>query len=231
MAGTMRVRRSRGAFSGFLLVLLGVWGGLIPLVGPYVHYAYTPDSTWTLTTGRVWLELLPAGATVIGGLLVMISKVRPLAMLGATIAILSGAWFAIGRTLMPLWTSTGQGAPVGGQLARALEQIGFFAGLGAVIICVAAVALGGLSVVSVRDSIAATSMAAPAGAYTSSGASARSSRLPRVWPRGAGSSSGATTGSQPAAGSEADTEDKPATEGTRTGIFSRKVGAGSSSSS
>ena len=42
MAGTLRVRRSRGALSGLLLVLLGIWGALIPFVGPYFHYAYTP---------------------------------------------------------------------------------------------------------------------------------------------------------------------------------------------
>jgi hypothetical protein len=169
MAGMLRVRRSRGAFSGFLLVLLGVWGGLVPLVGPYVHYAYTPDSSWTLTSGRVWLEIVPAGATVLGGLLVMITKLRPVAIAGAILAIVSGAWFAIGRTLMPLWTTTSQGAPVGGHIARAMEQIGFFAGLGIVIICVAAVALGGLSVISHRDKrhaerVVSDSSAVPSGA-------------------------------------------------------------------
>jgi hypothetical protein len=160
MAGMLRVSRSRGAFSGIVLILLGVWGGLIPLVGPYVNYAYTPDQAWTLTSGRIWLEILPAAATVLGGLLLLASRLRPVALLGGTLAILSGAWFAIGRVLAPLWRSTGQGTPVGGQLARALEQIGFFAGLGLVIICVASVALGRLSVVSVRDTRAASDAAA-----------------------------------------------------------------------
>ena len=31
--GRMRMPRSRGAASGFLLVLLGIWGALIPFVG------------------------------------------------------------------------------------------------------------------------------------------------------------------------------------------------------
>ena len=43
MTGMLRVPRSRGAMSGALLVLLGLWGGLVPLIGPYVHFAYTPD--------------------------------------------------------------------------------------------------------------------------------------------------------------------------------------------
>jgi hypothetical protein len=58
----LQMRRSRGAFSGFLLMLLGLWGALIPFVGPYFHYAYTPDKAWTYNTGRLWLELLPGAA-------------------------------------------------------------------------------------------------------------------------------------------------------------------------
>jgi len=43
------------------------------------------------------------------------------------------------------------GTPVGGTLTRVVEQIGFFAGLGVVIVFLAALALGRLSVVGVRD--------------------------------------------------------------------------------
>ena len=44
MAGMLQMRRKRGAFSGFPLILLGLWGALIPFVGPYFRYAYTPDT-------------------------------------------------------------------------------------------------------------------------------------------------------------------------------------------
>jgi hypothetical protein len=153
MAGMLKVSRSRGALSGVLLVLLGIWGGLIPLVGPYVNYAYTPDHAWRMTSGRLWLEILPAGGVLLGGLVLLISRLRPIALLGASLAAASGAWFAVGSALAPLWTNNlpAQGVPVGGHLARAMEQIGFFTGLGAVIICIASVALGRLSLVSVRD--------------------------------------------------------------------------------
>ena len=156
MAGMLRVSRSRGALSGVLLVLLGIWGGLIPMVGPYVHYAYTPDRTWTLTSGRVWLEILPAAGTLLGGLILLGSKLRPAALFGASLAIASGAWFAVGSVLAPLWTTAtpAQGYPVGGYVAQVIEQIGFFTGLGVVIVCIASLALGRLSVVSVRDAAA-----------------------------------------------------------------------------
>src|SRR5215469_13355859 len=102
----LRVPRSRGAFSGLLLILLGIWGGLVPLVGPYLHYAYTPDKVWTVTSGRAWLEFAPAGAAVVGGLLLLVSKIRPFALTGATLAVLGGAWFVLGSTVARFWTQT-----------------------------------------------------------------------------------------------------------------------------
>ncbi len=149
----LRVARSRGAFSGVLLILLGIWGGLVPLVGPYLHYAYTPDKAWTITSGRAWLEFAPAAAAVVGGIVLLASRLRPWALIGAALAVLGGAWFTIGSVVVRLWMRTppAQGTPVGGAIARAAEQIGFFSGLGAVIICVAAIAIGRLSVISARD--------------------------------------------------------------------------------
>jgi hypothetical protein len=149
----LRVARSRGAFSGLLLILLGIWGGLVPMVGPYLHYAYTPDKAWTVTSGRAWLEFAPAAAAIIGGIVLLASRLRPWALIGATLALLGGAWFTIGSVVVRLWMRTppAQGTPVGGAVARAVEQIGFFTGLGAVIICLAAIAIGRLSLVSARD--------------------------------------------------------------------------------
>jgi hypothetical protein len=182
MAGMLKVRRSRGAFSGLLLILLGVWGGLVPLVGPYVHYAYTPDHAWTLTSGRIWLEILPAAATTLAGIVVLASRLRPVAVLGAGLGLASGIWFALGNLLAPLWTASApaQGAPVGGQVARILEQIGFFSGLGVVIICIASMALGRLTVVSVRDSVTTAVPAETSAAPTPAASTPAVSSTPRV---------------------------------------------------
>ena len=154
MAGILRVPRSRGALSGVLLILLGLWGALIPLVGPYFHYAFTPDTAWSFTSGRIWLEIVPGAATLIGGFIVLTSGLRPVAMFGAWLAAFGGAWFAVGAILSPLWTSgsvSAIGSPVGGTAVRAAEQIGFFTGLGLVIAFLAAIVIGRLSVVAVRD--------------------------------------------------------------------------------
>jgi hypothetical protein len=146
--------------AGLLLILLGAWGGLIAFIGPYFHYAFTPDSPWTYTTGRLWLEILPGIATLVGGLILLASTLRPTALFGAWMAAIAGAWFVIGNALAPLWTGAGapaQGVAVGGQLARVVEEIGFFAGLGVVVIFVAAAALGRLTVVAASDVVSGAS--------------------------------------------------------------------------
>src|SRR6266536_4665560 len=153
MNGMLRIPRSRGAVSGVALILLGAWGALIPFVGPYFHYAYTPDTGWTYTSGRFWLEILPGAGALAGGLIVLLSSYRPFALFGAWLAALSGCWFAVGGILVPAWPRLGvtTGEPVGGTMLRSVEQIGFFTGLGIAIVFFAALSLGRLSVVSVRD--------------------------------------------------------------------------------
>jgi hypothetical protein len=145
MAGTLQMRRSRGAASGFLLVLLGAWGALIPFIGPYFHYAYTPDVAWTYTTARLWLEILPGAAVFLGGILLIIATGRHVALFGALLAAAAGAWFTLGTTLSPLWNNhvTLGGSPASStQFMRIMEQLGFFSALGLVIMFVAAAAFG-----------------------------------------------------------------------------------------
>jgi large conductance mechanosensitive channel protein len=167
----LRVPRSRGALSGVMLVLLGVWGALIPFIGPYFHYAYTPSHAWVSTPGRFWLEIIPGAAAALGGLILLGSANRAVAAFGAWLAALAGGWFVVGPALSTVWASSGFpqiGVPVGGTLLRAAEQIGFFAGLGAAIIFFGALALGRMAVVGARDAelAAAPAQGAPLAAAT-----------------------------------------------------------------
>ncbi len=161
MTGTLRVRRSRGALSGVVLVLLGIWGALIPFVGPYFHYAYTPDRAWDYTAGRLWLELLPGLAVLVGGALVLASRLRPVAAFGAWLAAAGGAWFAVGGLVAREWTTLpGAGTPVGGSTRMVAEQLGFFIGLGVVVMFLAGLAMGRLTVIAARDVAVARPVAA-----------------------------------------------------------------------
>jgi len=145
----MRIRRTRGMFGGLLVALLGIWGGLIPFVGPYFHYAYTPDKAWVYTTGRLYLEILPAAGALLGGLIMMAARSRHIALFGCLLAIASGAWFALGNVFAPLWTvANPAGSPAAaGTLHRIFEQIGFFTGLGLVIVLIAAAVAGRITAV------------------------------------------------------------------------------------
>jgi len=154
MAAVARIPRRRGGVCGLLLILLGAWGGLAPFVGPYFHFAYTPGTAWTYTSGRLWLEILPGAVTALGGLILLGSRVRPVAMFGAWLAALGGAWFAVGRVLSPVWNAQGTvllGTPIGSTVTRALVELSYFTGLGVIIVFLAALSLGRLTVVGVRD--------------------------------------------------------------------------------
>jgi hypothetical protein len=151
MAGTLQIRRSRGAFSGFLLMLLGLWGALIPFIGPYFDFAYTPDKAWTYNTGRLWLELLPGAAVFLGGFFLMAARGRHTALFGALLAAAAGAWFTLGTALSPLWNNhvaMGGSPAASTQYMRIMEQLGFFTALGVVIVFVAGAALGRIASVA-----------------------------------------------------------------------------------
>jgi hypothetical protein len=143
--------RSRGALTGFGLVLLGVWGAVIPFVGPYFDYAYAPDKTWAWTAARFWLQVLPGAVTFFAGLILLFTAHRVVAWLAAWLAIAAGAWFVVGPLLAPAWRANYLGSPVGDRTDVAVEGIGMFYGLGAAIILLAAFAAGRFSVIGIRD--------------------------------------------------------------------------------
>ncbi len=197
MAGMLQMRRSRGAFSGFLLVLLGLWGALVPFIGPYFHYAYTPDVAWHYDTARLWLQILPGAAVVLGGLMLMVSTGRHTALFGGLLAAASGAWFVLGTTLSLLWNNY---VPLGGSPAssqpfmRVMEQLGFFYALGVVIVLIAGVAHRPDPVRAVRDQARSSRSlrSSPSGRRRSSGFPLTRSR----WP-GSGPTPPRSSGSRP----------------------------------
>lgn len=153
-ASRYRVPRSRGALSGVLLLAVGAWAALVPMIGPYFDVAYTPnpDDAWHWTGGRGLYEVLPGGVVLLGGLLLLISASRVMGLLGGWLAAAGGVWLLIGPSLAPTMTiALGAPDPAGGDRHRALDALLLFYGTGAAAVFLAALALGRLSVVSVRD--------------------------------------------------------------------------------
>ena len=158
--GRWRTPRTRGGIVGIGLMLLGAWGAVIPFVGPYFDYAYTPNTTWEWTAARGYLEVLPGAAAVLAGLILIATADRATASMAGWLGVAAGAWFVIGPVVAPLWRSVYLGTPIGNATNVSLEQIGMFFGLGAAIVLLAAVAVGRFSVVGARDATYITEPAA-----------------------------------------------------------------------
>ena len=163
MAGVTRIPRRRGSLCGLLLVLLGAWGALVPFVGPYFTFAFTPDKAWAYNSGRLYLSIVPGAAAVLGGLLVLATRNRGVGMLGGLLAAAGGAWFIAGQPIVrfalkrPSITAgvpvTRSGAAVTGSTTtwQFLEMLGFFTAVGILIVFLGALALGRFSMASARD--------------------------------------------------------------------------------
>jgi hypothetical protein len=149
-----RIPRSRGAISGVLIVILGLWAGLVPFIGPYFHYSMHSTQHWHWFADRAWLEVLPAGVAVIGGLMLIRSTTRASASLGAMLALAAGLWLVIGPIVSTLWHHGAivVGPPMGAHtITRVLEWLGYFYGAGALIVLFSAYALGFIAALPLVD--------------------------------------------------------------------------------
>jgi hypothetical protein len=140
----VRISRKTGAMTGFMLIVLGLWGGLVPLIGPYFGFAFGSHATWDLTMNRFWLDVLPGAAVVLGGLMLLWSGHRLSGTVASWMAMAGGAWFAVGPAFSRLWEhGPGPiGVPLFGHTRQTFELIGYFYGLGVVVMGLAAFALG-----------------------------------------------------------------------------------------
>jgi hypothetical protein len=157
-----RIPRKRGAFTGFILVLLGLWGALVPFVGPYFNFQIGTTHTWDWSIDRLWLSVLPGAVTVLGGLMLLFSTRRSSASLGAVLALAGGAWFVLGPAMSILWNDgvSATGPAIGASGTRVGEWIGFFYGTGALITLFSAYALGFLAALPVTGEAVAPTAAA-----------------------------------------------------------------------
>jgi hypothetical protein len=163
--------------AGLIILIGGIWGGLIPFVGPYFHFTLGPDTTWTWTSARFYLDVLPGIGAVLGGLLLLGAGPWALGRVGALLALASGAWFAVGPNVSLLWHAGGaEGAPHGRSFSRMLEYLTFHTGLGVLIVALAAFALSTAAVVTRRRTVAGTTTATDDGTASSATAPAEPRR-------------------------------------------------------
>ena len=187
--------------AGLIILIAGIWGGLIPFVGPYFHFTLGPDTAWHWTTGRLWLSVVPGAAAVLGGLILMGGGPRLSGRFGALLALAGGAWFAIGPDVSLLWNHgvSQVGAAHGHHtITRVLEYLTLHSGLGVLITALAAYSLPGVTTYVAGRRGRAARDAELAGAGAAAGAAAEHHHDRRVAERegayaGAGVGAGAGT--------------------------------------
>jgi len=153
------IPRTRGAVCGVLLILLGLWGGLAPFIGPYLHFGFTPDKAFEWNSGRLYLSVVPGAAALLGGLMVAVTRNRAVGISGGVLGALGGAWLVGGAGLVTDVLknhSISVGAPLQSAnmtavLQSYLEKAALFFGLGALILFIAALAIGRFSMLAAQD--------------------------------------------------------------------------------
>jgi hypothetical protein len=166
-------------------VLLGIWGALIPFVGPYFDYQIGTTTTWDWSSDRLLLSVVPGAAAAIGGLIMLFSTRRSAASFGGLLALAGGLWFVVGPSVSMLWNdgTPATGAAIGDNGTRVLEWIGFYYGTGALITLFSAYGLGFLAALPITGegvpATAATTTAAADGEPIRSDGAAAPAEAPR----------------------------------------------------
>jgi len=139
-AGNVRV-------AGAIALVLGLWGALVPLIGPSFGYRMGSAQAQIWSESIVTLHLVPGVAAVLGALLIMRGR-RAIQTLGALLATAGGIWFVIAPSMRPLWSDpgmSGMSGMSGSAMSTALSALGYHYGTGALVTVAAAYALGALA--------------------------------------------------------------------------------------
>lgn len=153
--GMLRTAGSRGVVTGVVLVALGLWSVLVPLVGPYFGYALSVAGPWTRPWAALWLQIVPGMVILLCGLVLTLTQRRLAGLVSGVLAAVAGTWLAVGFAVWS-WAPDGARADgVGAGGVSTAEQIGMASGLGAVVTLVAGLAVGRFSVRGTRDVSAA----------------------------------------------------------------------------
>jgi hypothetical protein len=135
------MRTVTGRMLGFLLIVLGAWGGIVAYVGPRFDYRMGTASAWEWTEANWQLHAAPGAAVVLGGLLLLIASPRAIARFGAVLALLGGIWFVVGPLFASMWLDAAAETQLASAtLSQALRPLGYHYGTGALIIAIAAYA-------------------------------------------------------------------------------------------
>lgn len=136
--------KQKNTISGCVLIAIGAWAGFAPfLVG---------DWAWE-HTGRFLLTVLPGGAAMLGGLLMLGG--RRLVPAGGAVALAAGLWFIAGPPIYALFAGPELGTLASGQSVRMIQWVPFFFGAGIFVSLLSSYVLGFLAPLQFDDELSA----------------------------------------------------------------------------
>jgi len=147
-----------------LLMVLGAWVFLAPLVGPYFSFGFDTSTHWRFSQDHLLMSLIPGIAIFVGGILMM-TRSRAVAWLAALLAVAGGVWLVIGPSLHQTWSTTGFQPMAGGAWKNGLRWIAFFYGAGALAVYLGAQAHGLIERATVSAEASAPAASVPPGPY------------------------------------------------------------------
>lgn len=135
--------------AGILILIVGIWGGIVPFVGPLFSFNMGSPKPWVWSESHATLHVAPAVVAIIGAIMLLRSRRHNYRAFGAVLATIAGAWFVLGPSLHPLWAMSASKMMMGGSTAMtALEAVGYHYGTGILIAVLGAYAFGRLATTS-----------------------------------------------------------------------------------
>ena len=113
-----------------MLMALGAWVFLVPLVGPYFRFGFDTATRWRFSQLHGVTSLGPGIAIFLGGVL-LLSRRRLLADIGALGVLAGGVWLVVVPSLHGLWSPSALTPQPAGARHTAWLWIAYFYGPGA----------------------------------------------------------------------------------------------------
>lgn len=114
------------------LIAIAIFNILLPFVGPAVGFGMGPDPAFAITSGRIIRHVIPGAAILVGAWLMLQGESK--ARTGATLALLGGAWVAIGPFMLQVES-----------LSQFIRRTVYHSGTGLLLFALAAYGLGRLA--------------------------------------------------------------------------------------
>ena len=140
-------RSFRLFLAGLLALLVSAWGGIVAFVGPTFGFSADGTGSWYWSLSHALLALVPGAVGVVVGLALMgysLSRSRTFLGLGliGLLAVLSGAWFAIGPLAWPVLYGTKAYFVTASPLRELAYIVGYALGPGLILAVVGGIAWG-----------------------------------------------------------------------------------------